>query len=516
LSEADQADDLVSVLEEFGLSSMFFRLVHLTGWFCWASFITSICALPALLFRWAKVEDALRKRLEAILRKKLLVPATTPVTIESFSFSFSLVELRGVEVGNPREGSWSTPYVLSIKRITIIPNGWRGFLSLAGLFKFGKSELGSFVMGYRFRDCNEIQVDGVRLYLESDTETGAASLTSKTANMMSGKNAPWWSEMQAKRKSVRAARLQKARDEHRAWQRKWRGHGTSSSPIRKEDTTEAPHAGTADADVVAAASSTEGLKGKRITISEDGKLKLDTGTATSGAAGDELQPVHEEEHYLDEHDDDGEDDEEEEDEDEDHLAHLEASFRASSDKATGNHMYQDIVGHMKATYNAKLQRQASIKEKTAFAQLEKGFRESSGWKIGRLFLSDFKLTFGVTSTFKGRELILGSSGWTLLAYVGSQARLTNILMMGEGRTTGLMATMIKESGKAEIKEGTDHLMARAQEYAKQARDVKERIKGATTRDAMKATKELTKGALKKYLGARDDWRSTTQGDSRYV
>ena len=55
---------------------------------------------------------------------------------------------------------------------------------------------------------------------------------------------------------------------------------------------------------------------------------------------------------------------------------------------------------MKATYNAKLQRQASMKEKSAFAEQEKRFRESCGWKIGRLFLSDWKIVVGVTSASK--------------------------------------------------------------------------------------------------------------------
>ena len=106
------------------------------------------------------------------------------------------------------------------------------------------------------------------------------------------------------------------------------------------------------------------------------------------------------------------------------------------------------------------------------------------------------------SSCQGRELTLGPSGWTLLAYAGSQSRLSAILMMGEGRKMGVMSTMLKESGKAEIKEiykdGAEKAMARAQEYASKARDVKERLKEATaTRGAMK---EAAKGAFKKYLG----------------
>ena len=102
--------------------------------------------------------------------------------------------------------------------------------------------------------------------------------------------------------------------------------------------------------------------------------------------------------------------------------------------------------------------------------------------------------------WQGRELTLGASGWTLLAYAGSQSRLSAILMMGEGRKMGVMSTMLKESGKAEIKElykeSAEKAMARAENFANKARDVKARLKEATTREAMK---EAAKGAFKKYL-----------------
>ena len=64
------------------------------------------------------------------------------------------------------------------------------------------------------------------------------------------------------------------------------------------------------------------------------------------------------------------------------------------------------MGQMKATYNAKLQRQASIKEKSAFVEQEKRFRESCGWKIGRLFLSDWKIVVGITNSSK----VMGHGG----------------------------------------------------------------------------------------------------------
>ena len=89
-------------------------------------------------------------------------------------------------------------------------------------------------------------------------------------------------------------------------------------------------------------------------------------------------------------------------EDEDHLAQLGETLSSASEKPQGggNYTYSDIVSQMKATYNAKLQRQASMKEKSAFAEQEKRFRESCGWKIGRLFLSDWKIVVGVTSASK--------------------------------------------------------------------------------------------------------------------
>jgi hypothetical protein len=55
--------------------------------------------------------------------------------------------------------------------------------------------MGAFVAGYRFRDCDEIVVEGVRLYLEGDkgdkdeasTAGAKQTLAAKTVDMMSGK-----------------------------------------------------------------------------------------------------------------------------------------------------------------------------------------------------------------------------------------------------------------------------------------------------------------------------------------
>ena len=94
-------------------------LVRISSWITALSVTTAVCAIPAIFIYWAKVEEALKRHAEAKLRKRFHIPADTAVSIEVFRLSSTLVELRGVEIGNPASGIWASPYLLRVECITV-------------------------------------------------------------------------------------------------------------------------------------------------------------------------------------------------------------------------------------------------------------------------------------------------------------------------------------------------------------------------------------------------------------
>mmetsp|Transcript_19021 Transcript_19021/g.29691 ORF Transcript_19021/g.29691 Transcript_19021/m.29691 type:complete len:388 (-) Transcript_19021:148-1311(-) len=182
----------------------------------------SSLATAAIYVCWQQIEDQLAIAMAKAMSKKI----GAHVTIGSLLIRKTRFGAKNITISNgpyPHDGCWKSPHFAFVEEMEMTTPGLLGSLSLPGPLR-----MGSFMVGFDFRDISTIAVRGVRIFVEEVRVEGKTIANNEFLKVF---------EDEEKQKKLKAAEEEVA--SVKAWRKKWEGN---ESLIEGEEDSEAAEA----------------------------------------------------------------------------------------------------------------------------------------------------------------------------------------------------------------------------------------------------------------------------------